>query len=229
MLRLDQEKCPYGISLPNRSSAVDLLNGSSAWLEIRLFYVRIAPCVVDIVPDHLTFRLLRRETGCSLKINDAPLPASEVASLVLRRDHLSKDSSEVTYVCTDGVRVSGGVEFEAYEGDKVVLLSGSLERLEAEWSIDCFLSAAAMAPDKSKFVQPKMGVSAPGIEVYIAGCCSGAPVILTRTIMVSPRRNTRLKHGCFLDAIPEDGEIGEDRKTGGDVKLVPHRESQVSD
>ncbi|KAM1342662.1 hypothetical protein ACFX2F_006954 [Malus domestica] len=53
--------------------------------------------------------------------------ASDLASLMLRRDRVDKESSEVMYVNIDNVRVTGGVEFEVYENNDMVLC-GSLER-----------------------------------------------------------------------------------------------------
>ncbi|GAB2291043.1 hypothetical protein Dimus_025299 [Dionaea muscipula] len=75
--------------------------------------------------------------------------------------------------------------------------------------MDCF---ASLGDGSSAFVQPKLGVSSPSIEVYIAGCCSGVPVILTKTINVSPRRKSP-RH-CTLDAIPEGDELEKQDKTG---------------
>ncbi|KAK9280173.1 hypothetical protein L1049_013860 [Liquidambar formosana] len=214
------------------------LSKPSAWFEIRLFYVRIAPCVVDGVPDHLTLCHLRREIGVSLEINGSRVPASDAASLILRRDRVDKEASEVTYVSTDSVRVTGGIEFEVYEKEDMILC-GSLERLEATWcngsvglendaktgwSMDCY-TAASIAAGSSAFFQPKLGISSPSIEVYIAGCCSGMPVILTKTILVSPRRKP-MKHGT-LDAIPEDEEIGKERN--GVIGLVRHRKSEFTE
>ena len=97
---------------PNsRSNLYRIIDGHSSppsvSLEIRLFYVRIAPCVIDSVPDHLTLCHIRRGIGVSLEINGARIPASETASLTLRRDRLDKESSEVIYVSTDSVRVAG--------------------------------------------------------------------------------------------------------------------------
>jgi hypothetical protein len=205
----------------------------SAGFEIRLFYVRIAPCVIDSVPSHLTLRHLRREIGVLLEINNSRIPASESASLTLRRDRVDKDSSEVTYVSTDSVRVTGGVEFEVHENQDLILC-GSLERMETNWSngcsgldndartgwsMDCYM-AASIGSGSSAFFQPKLGVSAPSFEVYIAGCCSGVPVILTKTIQMSPRRKP-VRH-AVLDAIPEDEEV--QRNGNG---LVRHRKLQV--
>lgn len=210
----------------------------SAWLEIRLFYVRIVPCVIDSVPSQLTLRHLRREMGIMLEINSSRIPASETASLTLRRDRVDKDSSEVTYVSTDSVRITGGVEFEVYDNQDLILC-GSLERMETNWcnggsglendsrtgwTMDCYM-AASICSGSSAFFNPKLGVSAPSFEVYIAGCCSGVPVILTKTIHISPRRK-QMRH-AFLDAIPEDEEVGkEQRNVNG---LVRHRKLQITD
>lgn len=207
----------------------------SSWFEIRLFYVRIAPCVVDNVPDHLTLRHLRREIGVALEINGYRVPAADTASLILRRDRVDKEASEVTYVSTDSVRVTGGVELEVSEGDDMILC-GNLERMETTWtngsvgldndskmgwSMNCY-AALSTSTGSSTFFQPKMGVSSPLFEVYIAGCCSGVPVILTKIIQVSPRRK-HTKH-TILDAIPEDDEILKEQKVVNG--LVRHRKVQ---
>lgn len=210
-------------------NSCQILNGPSlthsAGFEIWLFYVRIVPCVIESVPDHLILRHLRREIGVSLEINGSRIPASDLSILTFRRDRVDKESSEVTYVSTDTVRITGGVEFEVYEKEDMVLC-GCLEQMETNWvngnvgleidsrtgwSMDCYL-AASIGSGSSAFFQPKLGFSSPSIEVYIAGCCSGVPVILTKTIQVSPRQKTT-RHAT-LDAIPEDEEIGKEQKTG---------------
>ncbi|KAM1655556.1 hypothetical protein ACFX1Q_008421 [Malus domestica] len=55
------------------------------------------------------------------------VPASDSVSFMLRRDRVDKESSEVMYVSIESVRVIGGVEFEVYENNDMVLC-GSLER-----------------------------------------------------------------------------------------------------
>ncbi|GMH22451.1 hypothetical protein Nepgr_024294 [Nepenthes gracilis] len=211
----------------NSSKLYRLINGPeyqpSIWLEVRLFYVRISPCMIDSVPIHLTLRHVHRELGVSLEVNGSRVPDYDTGSSMLRRDRTDKESSEVTYVSTDSVRISGGVEFEIYEKENM-MLCGSLQRLESiwsngngisendsrkGWSMDCYASIGA---GSSAFFQPKLGVSSSSIEVFIAGCCSGVPVILTKTINTSPRGKPT-RHN-MLDAIPEDQEIGEEQKTG---------------
>ncbi|KAM7275408.1 hypothetical protein ACFE04_017274 [Oxalis oulophora] len=212
---------------------------TSAWLEIRLFYVRIAPCVLSSVPDHLTLCHVRREMGVPLEINGVRIQAAESASITLRRDRLNKESSEVTYVSTDSVRVTGGVEFEVLADNEEMVLCGSLERMEGTagwgnndssgggggggggdyktgWGMDCFVAAASA----------KFGVSSsPSVEVYIAGCCGTVPVILTKTIQGSPRR--KVSRQTVLDAIPEDEEAWKDHKSGDNNGLVCQKKLQV--
>ncbi|CAL9063600.1 unnamed protein product [Musa banksii] len=214
----------------------------SSWLEIRLFYVRISPCAVDAVPPHLTLSHLRREMGDALEINGARVPASDTTAIPLRRDRLDRGAAEVTYVSTDSVRIAGAVDFEVCDDRGNLILCGSLQRLEAPWSngvitvdnhhgssdkdrktgwgMDCYPAASAGA---SSFVQPKLGIVFPSIEVYVAGCSAAAPLILTQTLQVSPRRKA-VKPGT-LGSIPEDEETTEHEKKNpaGQVsdKLVP--------
>ncbi|RDX77954.1 hypothetical protein CR513_41837, partial [Mucuna pruriens] len=198
----DEEQLPKTLTFPSLTH--------SACLEIRLFYVRISPFLVDTLPDHLTLCLPRRHLGVSLVINAAPLPASDPAVLPLRRDRVDRHAAEVTYVATDTVRLSGSADFEVYEND-ALFLCGSLERLHAEWGngsgwgMDCHVAAGSVGSGCSAFFRPRLGVSAPSIEVYVAGCCSGVPAILTQTIQMSPRR--RVPRHATLDAIPEDEEM----------------------
>uniref|UniRef100_A0A2P2IYL9 Uncharacterized protein n=1 Tax=Rhizophora mucronata TaxID=61149 RepID=A0A2P2IYL9_RHIMU len=216
-----------------------LITTTSSWLEIRLFYVRMTSCVIHSVPDHLTLRHLRRQISSPLEINGSSVPAADSASLFLRRERLNKESSEVTYVSTDSVRVAGAVEFEVLEnGD--MLLCGSLERIESAWgnmnlgpendsrtgwSMECYM-AASVGEGKSAFFHPRTGVSSPAIEVYIAGCCGGVPVILTKTLSVSPRR--RVSRHFTLDAIPEDEELEKVQISAGSNGLPRQRKVLVT-
>uniref|UniRef100_A0A1D1YFX4 Uncharacterized protein At1g01500 n=1 Tax=Anthurium amnicola TaxID=1678845 RepID=A0A1D1YFX4_9ARAE len=186
----------------------------SPWLEIRLFYVRISPCAADSAPSRLTLAHLRREAGVALEINGARVPAAEPTSVLLRKDRVDRGAAEVTYVSTGGVRLSGAVDFEVRDGDGL-LLCGVLERMEVSWgngaardpktgwSMDCY-SPASLA--SSALTQTKLGgSSSPSIEVYVAGCCSGFPLILTQTIRHNPRG--KAPRQGMLDAVPEDDEM----------------------
>ncbi|KAG2260531.1 hypothetical protein Bca4012_008431 [Brassica carinata] len=226
-----------------KSSSVAPSSASIAsWLEVRLFYVRISPCVVDNVPDSLTLRHPRRETGASLEVNGARIPSSQTASLKLRRDRVDRESSEVTYVSTETVRVAGYVDLEVYDDDDMVLC-GNLDRIEGAWDnngtvadpktgwgMDCYV-AMGNASSSAFFWR----VSSPSVEVYVAGCCGGVPVILTKTIQASPRR--KVARHVTLDSIPEDEEVVDNEQdvvpTGDGFapqrKLHIMEESQVDD
>ncbi|VVA89649.1 unnamed protein product [Arabis nemorensis] len=231
-----------GVASPPSPASIPL--SQSAWLEVRLFYVRISPCVVENVPDFLTLRHPRRETGASLEVNGVRVPSSQTASLKLRRDRIDRESSEVTYVSTETVRVTGCVDFEVYDNEDMVLC-GNLDRIEGVWNngtvsdpktgwgMDCYMamgngsgSVHGSGSSSSAFFQPKLGVSSPSVEVYIAGCCGGVPVILTKTIQASPRR--KVARHVTLDAIPEDEEVDkvQDIVTTGDG-LARQRKVQV--
>lgn len=200
----------------------DAAPAPSSWLEIRLFYVRIFPCASDAVPPNLILSHLRREIGVTLEINGSRIASSEPTFLALRRDRLDCSAGEVTYLSTDGIRISGSVEFEVCDRDGNLILCGSLENMEApgingtisfdglgdsrddskaRWSMNCFTSASIAS---SAFVQPNLGISSPSIEVYVAGCFAGSPLILTQTIQLSPRK--KVARPGALDAIPEDEE-----------------------
>ncbi|KAM0004708.1 hypothetical protein Hdeb2414_s0232g00842221 [Helianthus debilis subsp. tardiflorus] len=190
---------------------------TSCWLEIRLFYVRITPCTVTTVPENLTLRNLRREIGVSLEINGVRVPSSNTALVTLRRDRVDTESSEVTYVSTDNVRVSGAIEFEVFDelDDREMVLCGSVERIEPIWSNGSLGNGNSGVGSKTGWSMDfyaanssKFGGFSTSIEVYIAGCCSSVPVILTKTIQVSPRRRG-LRQGT-LDAIPEDEEVAKE-------------------
>ncbi|KAG0473345.1 hypothetical protein HPP92_015202 [Vanilla planifolia] len=230
-----------GISKPPWT--FDRLNGdvgiasSSSCLEIRLFYVRIAPCAPDAVLPRLTLSHLRREMGVVLEINGHRIPASEQTFLSLRRDRLDHGAGEVTYVSTDSVRLSGAVDFEVCDDDLNLILCGSLERVEVPWSngtigfgsnqlgssdkdpktgwsLNCYSAASIVS---STFVQPKLGISSPSIEVNVAGCFAGVPLILTQSIQTSPRKMVTRKG--TLDVIPEDEEATVTMEDCGNVLL----------
>ncbi|XP_019454460.1 PREDICTED: uncharacterized protein At1g01500-like [Lupinus angustifolius] len=206
----------------------------SSFLQIKLFYVRISHCLIDYVPNNLTLR--HRQIGLSLEINGSHLPAAtDAPPLTLRRDRVDRDTAEVTYVSTDTVRVTGSLEFEVYEEEGMsLLLCGSFERLEggygnvgssSGWEIECHVAAGSVG---SGLFRPKLGVSAPSIEVYVAGCCCGVPVVLSKTISMSLRR--RVTRHATLDAIPEDEEMMMmmEKEHKGVNGMIPHGKLKVT-
>ncbi|XP_074586788.1 uncharacterized protein At1g01500-like [Curcuma longa] len=220
---------------------------SSSWLEIRLFYVRVSPCASGAAPPFLALSHLRRDRGAALEINNARIPESERTTIHLRRNRADRDAADVTYISTDGVRLTGAIDFEVSDDQGNLMLCGSLDRMDTPWSngaigfdhhqlqtsdrdpktgwsMDCYLAASI---GSSVFMQPsKSGLqSSPSIEVYVAGCFAAVPLILTQTIQLSPRwGSVRL---ATLGAIPEDEEAsdGEPAKNYG---LESHKSSPSS-
>lgn len=215
---------------------LSLVPNPSPWLEIRLFYVRISPCCVDLAPEQLCLRTLPRPIGALLEINGVRIPPSDSAALSLRRDRLDRGAAEVTYVSTDGVRIAGELGLEVLDSNDDLILCGSLERVEAQWgkmetprleedgrtgwSMDCY-SAVASPRSASPFLR---GASTtPSIEVYLAGCCSGFPLILAKTIPLASRKKV-VRQGA-LESIPEDEEAGAQQT--GSIALLRRRALQA--
>lgn len=189
----------------------------SSFFEIRLFCVRIIGCAANSTPLNLNLIHLRREIGVAMEINGKRISHGEKTLISLRRDRVDGGISEVTYVSTDRIKLSGSLDFEVRDGEEL-LLCGSLERMDMPWGNSILQNNPyPVATDKD----PKTGWSmdcysaasfASSIEVYVAGCCSGFPLMLTQTVQNSPRQKV-LRPGT-LDVIPEDDETnGKDQRS----------------
>ncbi|XP_010530363.1 PREDICTED: uncharacterized protein At1g01500-like [Tarenaya hassleriana] len=202
---------------------------SLPWLDLRLFYVRISNFLVDesATPTVLTLNHVPLSPDTLLEINGVRCNIySEGVSSVLRRDRADKKSEEATFVATDSIRLSGDARFEVYDkGD--LILSGALEICSGNgsesnaknWSMSCETEIRA----GSGFLKRKqiMGPESllPTIEVYVAGCFSGKPVILTKTMQLGFKKKQGKKG--TLDAIPENdiGETEKIRSAGVDLQM----------
>ncbi|KAK9749448.1 hypothetical protein RND81_02G126400 [Saponaria officinalis] len=201
------------LSIPN-SNSLNFI--TPTMFEIRLFYVRISPCTTATVPTHLNLRLLRNNSAVSLEINATSVAT---ATTTLRRDRIDENAAEVTFVSTDTVRVSAGVDFEVVDGDNL-LLCGSLSRFDSEWSMDCYAGGS--------FATPKSGISSPCFDVYVAGRWADTPVILTKMVSSSPRK--RSPKYSNLDSIPEvSDDVEKDRMMiVAPNSLIHHRKLQFA-
>lgn len=119
--------------------------------------------------------------------------------------------------------MTGCVDFEVYDKEEMVLC-GNLDRIEGAWSNNGTVSDAKTGWGMDCYVAMRNGSgSSSSVEVYIAGCCGGVPVILTKTIQASPRR--KVARHVTLDAIPEDEEQGV--VTTGDDEFARQQKVQV--
>lgn len=197
------------------SSYQDSIKVSSLyWLDLRVFYVRVSKCEIDdSSPEYLTLNHIPLNRDTLLEVNGARNSIySDGVSSLLRRDRLDKKSEEVTFVSTDSIRMTGSVKFEVFDKD-VLLLSGVLELCtrngsirESEthghrWSMNCESDIVA----GTGFLKGKRPMdlesASPKIEVYVAGCFLGKPIILTKTVQLSLRK--KQKRMGMLDSIPE--------------------------
>jgi len=187
-----------------------------SWLDLRVFYVRISKCEVDdSTPDHLTLNHIPLDPNTLLEVNGVRASIySDGVSTLLRRDRLDKKSEEATFVSTDSIRITGSVKFEVFDRD-VLVLSGSLRKCDTNgfvngdecdsvprmWSMNCETDVTM----GSRFLKGKQLVgsdlASPTIEVYIAGCFLGTPIMLTKSLHLNSRRK-QMRMG-MLNSIPE--------------------------
>lgn len=183
---------------------------SLSWFDIRVFYIRISNFMVDdSTPEILTLNHIPLSPDTLLEVNGKRCSVhSEGASCFLRRDRVDKKAEEATFVSTDSIRLTGSVNFEvSYKDD--LFLSGTLEMANINdsqnclrrWSMNCeSVMSAGTGFLKGKHIVGSESLS-PTIEVYVTGCFSGTPIILTKTLQLNHRKKHHRKG--MLDSIPE--------------------------
>ncbi|WZZ83079.1 hypothetical protein YC2023_103651 [Brassica napus] len=183
---------------------------SSPWLDLRVFYVRISNFTVeDSTPEVLTINHIPLDPDTLLEINGVRMSMySEGCTSQLRRDRVDKTSEEATYVSTDNIRLNGSVKFEVYDKNELVL-SGTLEMSDGtgesnrQWNMTCeaeITTVPGFLKEKRKNGQELLPTLST-IEVYVTGCFSGAPIILTKTLQLGSRKKQNRR--MALDSIPE--------------------------
>uniref|UniRef100_A0A0D3CBI4 Protein kinase domain-containing protein n=1 Tax=Brassica oleracea var. oleracea TaxID=109376 RepID=A0A0D3CBI4_BRAOL len=195
---------------------------SSPWLDLRVFYVRISNFTVeDSTPEALTINHIPLDPDTLLEINGVRMSMySEGCSSQLRRDRVDKKSEEATYVSTDNIRLNGSVKFEVYD-KKELVLSGTLEMSDGngftgeskkQWNMTCeagLTAGSGFLKEKSRNGQELLP-ALPTIEVYVTGCFSGTPIILTKTLQLGLRKKQSRR--MVLDSIPEYETAAEPQK-----------------
>ncbi|XP_007017525.2 PREDICTED: uncharacterized protein At1g01500 isoform X1 [Theobroma cacao] len=209
---------------------------SSLWFDLRVFYVRVSNFQVDdLTPEFLTLNHIPLNPDTLLEVNGTRCGIySDGVSLLLRRDRVDKKSDEATFVSTDSIWLTGSVKFEVFDG-KDLILSGVLEMSSSNgfieesknnvkrWSMNCESDITA----GSGFLKGKHiagpELSPPTIEVYVAGCFSGTPIILTKTLQLNYRKKHNRKG--MLHSIPEyeTTECQKDMSPGLDMQVVEYR------
>lgn len=192
---------------------------SLSWFDIRVFYIRISNFVVnDSTPEFLTVNHIPLSLDTLLEVNGTRCSTdSEGTSCLLRRDRVDKKSEVATFVSTDSVRLTGSMKFQVFDRDDLVL-SGVLDKSNSNgfigesknsiqrWSMNCesVMSAGSGFLKGKPIVGPES--LSPTVEVYVAGCFSGTPIILTKSLQLNPRKKHHRKG--MLYSIPEHETTG---------------------
>ncbi|KAL1361990.1 hypothetical protein HN51_010293 [Arachis hypogaea] len=206
-----------------RHSYQPSMKPSLPWLDIRVFYVRVCKCELDqSTPEVLTLNHVPLNPDTLLEVNGVRAGVySDGVSTLLKRDRVDRKSEEVTFVSTDSIRMCGNVKFQVFDKD-ALLLSGVLELSNSngivressyngqKWSMNCESDVIAGTGFFKENQFLFRDSAPPTIEVYIAGSCSGTPIILTKTLQLGSQKKYTRKSA--LDAIPENdaSENGKD-------------------
>ncbi|XP_021896612.1 uncharacterized protein At1g01500-like [Carica papaya] len=217
---------------------------SLPWLDLRVFYVRVSKCEIDdSTPEYLTVNHIQLDPDTVLEVNGVRTSIySDGPSTLLRRDRLDKKSEEATFISTDSIRMTGSVKFEVFDKNVLVLLgvltlsnsngfNGESGSHGQSWSMNCesdmsvgtgFLKARQlMVPDSSS----------PTIEVYVAGSFSGAPIILTKSLLLGLRKKQTRKG--VLDSIPEyetdEGHKDDPSRLSLQISAYPNHKPESED
>lgn len=177
-------------------------------LDLRVFYVRLSSCSRNKTPHFLSLRLLPREYSVGLEVNGEHFSPSETVPSMLRRDRIDEEREEATYVSTDSIRTTGPLKFGILYKD-VLLVCEKLEMdfvkgKELRWRMDCYAALGLLDRELLRGNHELWSwiVLAPVMEVYVAGCALGSPVILTKRLQLL----CRTKSGGRLCLDAEDRE-----------------------
>lgn len=205
---------------------------SLPWLDLRVFYVRLSNIEADeSTPEQLTLNHVPLTPDTIIEVNGRRSSIySDWVSSVLRRDRVDKKSEEATFVSTDSIRINGSVRFEVCHRDDL-LVCGVLELSDGngyvgnaknhgrKWIMKCQpvkLGGTCFLKGK-QHMNPES--SSPTVEVYVAGCFSGTPIILTKTLQPSFRKKHQMK--LMLDSIPEHEASVQEKEVSSEDSLQP--------
>ncbi|PIN03747.1 hypothetical protein CDL12_23724 [Handroanthus impetiginosus] len=179
---------------------------SSPCFDIRVFYVRVSNFIIDdSTPECLTLTHVPVTPNTVLEVNGVRSSIdSGGVSCILRRDRVDKKSEEATFVSTNSIRVTGNMKFEVFDKEDLVI-SGFIEMSKShnghlKWRMKCEF----VTNDGTGFLKGKqiMGSDSllPTIEVYVAGCYSGTPIVLTKMLQLKHQKEQRKG---ILDSSPD--------------------------
>ena len=147
--------------------------------------------VDESTPDNLTVRHHTLGPDTILEVNGRSRNGFNGSlSSSLRRDRADKRTEEATFVSTDKIRMTGSVRFEIYH-DSDILFSGILELIDDEtkdslknWRISNLEVMASAVRFLMGNRRMDSHSAAPIVDVYVAGCFDGSPVVLAKTLQI---------------------------------------------
>ncbi|KAJ3674074.1 hypothetical protein LUZ60_006066 [Juncus effusus] len=172
----------------------------SPCFDLKVFYMKLTN--FESTPNHLKVNHIPLNPSTVLKANSNSDSDSDSDSncltISLRRDRVDRSSEESTYISTDTIRITnGGVHFEVLNGDELFLF-GQLEPSDNnKWGLSCQL-AKACCKNGSEIDMEDLDLDLPKVEVYIAGCFEGNPVILTKSL---DRGSVKDDVSCYDDTM----------------------------
>ncbi|CAN4105291.1 unnamed protein product [Withania somnifera] len=154
--------------------------------------------VDDSTPECLTLNHIPLRPDILLEVNGTRCSMySEGASCLLRRDRVDKKSEEATFVSTDSISLTGSVKFEVFNKDDLVL-SGFLKMSNSNGFVG---ESKTSARKWNMNCEPVMNAGTGFLKVFITGCFSGTPIILTKSLQLNHRKKHNRKG--MLHSIPE--------------------------
>lgn len=211
---------------------------SLPWFGLRVFYARISNFLVDdSTPECLTLNHIPLSPDTLLEVNGVRCSInSEGITSLLRRDRVDKKSEEATFVSTDSIRLTGSVKFQVFDKEDLVLYGvleiynsngfiGESKNSAQRWTMNCEpVMNAGAGFLKGKHSVGSESLSPTTIEVYITGCFSGTPIILTKTLQPSFGKKHNRKG--TLDSTPEyeTTESPKNDASGLDLQMAEYRD-----
>lgn len=129
---------------------------------------------------------------------------------------MDKKSEEATFVTTDSIRTTGNVKFQVFDKEDLVISGGlemsgangfineSKKNAHTKWVMKCeTVNTAGVGFLRGKQIPGSESLVSPTIEVYVASCFSGIPVVLTKTLQISSYKKLIKGITGMLHSIPE--------------------------
>lgn len=169
---------------------------TDTWFDVRVIYLRLNSYLLKSAPDCFMILFPARSMSTVLEVNGIRIPFAEQTSRKMWRDRVDTEFAEATYISTNNLHTNEGLPFEHHHRGELLVI-GNFERLALEnpkarkkvWTMECtFAISAKSSYILSSKAEVLSGLSAPFLEVYVAGKGLGRPIVLIKMVHLLPRR-----------------------------------------